>query len=213
MLRMALAADGSEATDDGGGADEGCASGDDVRVRASWWVEQAGGFDRAVCEAAAEAHRELSMRSDRTWGALHATHIAHPVPKLLGFAPGTFPDPPLMPTGGDTNTPCQVATKSNYDLSASATHVSARLLIDMADPAHRFAIITPLGASEIAGSAHVADNLHDWHAGELRWRNWNLAEAVQTARYTATCGTDAPGQRQANVAKDASVRKGDRDLL
>lgn len=153
----------------------------------SWWVAQAGGFDAVVCAAAAGAARELAEKPDRAWGALHATHLAHPLTLNLGFRPGTFLDPaPLLRTGGDTNTPAQVKPKSFHDLTASSTHVSARFVCDCADLAHGSYIITPLGNCEVAGSPFLGNHAHAWNGGEYRKLRWDLDEIRAHAQFRMT---------------------------
>lgn len=154
---------------------------------ASWWVAQAGGFHHVVCSAAAAAERQLAGLADRTWGAMHLTHIAHPLTAALGFRPGSFLDVgPSQPTGGDTNSPCQTSTKSLDDLSASATHVSARVLFDTADLAHSSRIITPTGVCEVAGSEHRSDDTRKWHEGGYRKLRWEMGEIRDNAKYITT---------------------------
>ena len=145
----------------------------------SWWVAVAGGFDRVVCKAAVSAERKLREKADRTWGALHSTHLAHPLTAPLGFPPGTFLDEPCVPSGGDANTLCQIAPKSLADLSASSTHVSARILFDLSDLAHGCQVATPHGVCEVAGSEHRSDCTATWHRGEyskLRWEMRDIRE-------------------------------------
>jgi hypothetical protein len=62
----------------------------------------------------------------------------------LGFKVGTFLDVTPLQFGGDTNTPAQTATTSMEDLSANASHVSARVLFDLSDLAGNSWVITDL---------------------------------------------------------------------
>jgi len=151
-----------------------------------WWVAQAGGFDAAVCTAAAAAEEQLSTLPDRTWGAMHLTQLVHPLTKSLGFKEGTFLDMPPMRTAGDQNTPMQTATRSLDDMSAGATHVSARIVVDCSDIAKRSWIITPLGASETPGSPHHSDETSLWHSGQYLRVLWDMEEIRAAAKYTTS---------------------------
>jgi len=160
----------------------------------SWWVTQAGGFDRLVCMAAAAAERRLAALSDRSWGALHLTHLQHGLTAALGFPPGSFLDISSMPTGGDTNTLCQTATRSLADLSACSTHVSARIVMDLSDLAHKSLVATPLGTSETAGSPHVGGaTCRTWHKGEYTKLRWEMSDIKAAAQYETTFGDGSSG--------------------
>lgn len=152
----------------------------------SWWLAQAGGFDVAVCAAAADAGAELQTLRDPRWGSLHATQLEHPLTGALGFAPGSFLSLPGVRLGGDANTPCQVACRSLADMSAASTHVSARVLFDMADVAHRAYVSTPLGTCEVAGSAHRGDTTDTWARGEYDPIRWDMDEIRRHTKYTTT---------------------------
>ena len=109
----------------------------------------------------------------------------------LRFQPGSFLDvsPREPATGGDTNTPCQTSCKSLDDLTATSTHVSARVIFDTADLTHGCQIITPLGACEVGGSRHLSDDTNMWHHGEFRKLRWDIDEIRAHARYV-TCFAD-----------------------
>lgn len=154
--------------------------------RGSWWLAKAGGFDAAVCTAACAAERLLTEHTDRRWGALHPTHLAHGLTEALGFAPGTFLDMPSRPTGGDANTICQIAPRSLSDMSASSTHVSARVLFDLSDLEHNSYVATPLGTCETAGSPHRADTTDTWHKGEYDPIRWDMDDVRKHTKYKMT---------------------------
>ena len=156
------------------------ARGDDV---GTWWLAQAGGFHVAVCEAACAAEQALAKRKDRRWGALHQTTLAHPLTAALGFEAGTFLDLPCLPSGGDANTPCQIAPASLSDMSATSTHVSARVVFDLSDIAHKSYVSTPLGTCEVAGSSHRADTTQAWHKGDYDPIRWEMDDIREHTKY------------------------------
>ena len=91
-----------------------------------------------------------------------------------------------MPSGGDCNTPCQTATKSLTDMTAAATHVSARVLFDLSDLPHKSFVSMPLGTCEVAGSPHVGDTTSTWHSGEFHPIRWDLEDVRANTKYATT---------------------------
>ena len=157
-----------------------------------WWVTEAGGFDSVVCTAAASAQAFVDAQRDPSWGLHHTTTLFHPLTAALGFKVGTFLDVTPLQFGGDTNTPAQTATTSMEDLSANASHVSARVLFDLSDLAGNSWVITPLGVCEIAGSPYQSNNTPLWHGGEYRKLLWRLEDIHASTKHTTTFGHDRP---------------------
>ena len=153
-----------------------------------WWVTEAGGFDSVVCTAAASAQAFVDAQRDASWGQQHTTTLSHSLTAALGFKVGTFLDVKPLRFGGDTNTPAQAATHSLEDLSANASHISARVLFDLSDLAGNSWVITPLGICEVSGSPYQSDNAPLWHRGEYKKLLWHLGDIRAAAKYTATFG-------------------------
>ena len=151
-------------------------------------MTEAGGSDSVVCTAAASAQAFVDAQRDPSWGLHHTTTLFHPLTEALGFRVGTFLDVTPLHFGGDTNTPAQTATTSMEDLSANASHVSARVLFDLSDLAGNSWVITPLGVCEIAGSPYQSDNTPLWHRGEYKKLLWHLGDIRASAKYTDTFG-------------------------
>ena len=176
MLHAALRPAGDDGKDGKGGEERS----------GTWWLTQAGGFNVAVCAAAAEAEAQLERLNDRSWGALHQAVFKHPITASLGFAPGSCLDVIAGPSGGDTNTPRQASIASPTDLSATGSIASARILLDMADLERGARAVTPLGVCEVAGSPHLSDNTESWHRGEYQPLRWTMEDIRAATKYTTT---------------------------
>lgn len=144
-----------------------------------WWLEQAGGRDKAVNEAVRKASAQLQKLGGKNWrtspraawGKLHTCHFMHSFTKNLGFPPGSPPfDLPSVEAGGDTNTIAQAGVKSPTDMTATVTNISLRVVFNLAnldDPATN-RIIIPLGQSGQFNSRHYGDQREMWASGQLR---------------------------------------------
>jgi len=145
-----------------------------------WWLDQAGGKDRAVSMALSAAVvklRGLAGRRDWQgsnairWGKIHMAHFVHPIATNLGLSPGT---PPLQPPShewmGDTNTINQACPLSLTDLTATGSMVSLRVMYDLSDLSNAATnrAILPLGQSGQFHSPHFFDQNALWREGRLK---------------------------------------------
>lgn len=163
--------------------------------RGSWWMEQAGGKDKAVNAAVRAAVARLeqlagknwSQSSQCAWGKLHVKHIQHTISKGLGLPPGTQPlDLPSHEPGGDTNTINQAAITGINDLSATGgSQASLRVIWDLANLASGCRMVIVPGESGQFNSPHYGDQLPIWSAGQLRPVR-TTDEAIQTNTSSST---------------------------
>jgi penicillin amidase len=93
------------------------------------------------------------------WGRLHTITFAHPLGQVKPldrlFNRGPYP------TGGDTDTVCQMAFAPGKPYAATSWSPSVRLVVDMADTQSGL-FVHPSGQSGHPGSAHYADMIQPW---------------------------------------------------
>jgi penicillin amidase len=146
----------------------------------SWWIEKAGGKEKVLLDSLKQTMSWLrqELGDDMTkwqWGKLHKAIFPHSLglkkPLDQVFNRGGYP------IGGDTDTPCQTAYKTEEPYDNNAWAPSFRQIIDMGDLSHSLAIAPP-GQSGRLGSPHYDDLIYPWLEGEYHPMLW-LKEDIQ----------------------------------
>jgi len=150
----------------------------------SYWIAAGGGLNAVLGTAIFRGLRQLKGYSNRQWGHLHPTTFPNKFTTALKMSPGTGFDLPSLPTGGDTNTPCQRKIKSLDDLSASSSNISLRFVADMSDLRHGCSIITPVGQCAVLGSPFYGQDVEKWYKGEMRKVNWVEEDVRAAAKFS-----------------------------
>lgn len=148
----------------------------------SWWIEGAGGRQKALTSALKKAVAYLrdefgAQPSAWGWGKLHKILFAHSMsiqpPMDRVFNIGAFP------IGGDGDTVCQTAYLPENPYDNNAWSPSFRQIIDMGDLPGALASVPP-GQSGHLGSPHYDDLAVPWLEGKYFNVLWTR-EAVEGA--------------------------------
>lgn len=140
----------------------------------SWWVKQAGGWEKVLTTSIKQAIAWLRSNlgpevEDWRWGRIHRAIFPHalgaqkPLDRVFNRGP--------FPIGGDTDTPCQTAMHPHDPYDNKAWAPSFRQVIDLGDLAQSEAIIPP-GQSGHLGSPHYDDFAMPWLKGEYHPLLW-----------------------------------------
>jgi penicillin amidase len=101
--------------------------------------------------------------ADWRWGALHEVRFAHPLAFFPRLAAGALPSAPI---GGSPFAPNQQRFGTALPPFGAVVGAGVRMVVDLADPDHLHVTLST-GESGDPESAHFADQLPRWLAGEL----------------------------------------------
>ncbi len=131
---------------------------------ASWWVQQAGGYESWVTRSLEEAlgWMRANLGEDEgcwAWGNFHQVNFEHPLgaqkPLDQVFNRGPFP------IGGDTDTPCQTAMSPGSPYDNRAWSPTFRQIVDMSDLSKSLSMHPPGQSGQLA-SPYYDDLAEPW---------------------------------------------------
>jgi penicillin amidase len=150
----------------------------------SWWMQQAGGREAVLTRSLKQAIAWLrsTLSADQTqwqWGQLHRVMFPHalalqkPLDRVFNRGP--------YPSGGDTDTVCQVAMLPGDPYDGKAWVPTYRQIVDLGDLSRSQWIYAP-GQSGQLGHPHYDDLIDLWRKGEtipMLWTREQVEEAAE----------------------------------
>ncbi len=149
----------------------------------SWWMQGVGGREALLSRGLQQTVHWLRTEcgpkpSDWQWGRLHRVAFNHPLglqqPLDRVFNRGPYP------IGGDTDTPCQTAMRSEEPYDAHGFAPSFRQIVDLGNLS-RSVVIIPMGQSGHLASAHYDDLIEPWREGEHHPMLWDRGQIEEHA--------------------------------
>jgi penicillin amidase len=148
----------------------------------SWWVQQAGGREALLTRGLKQTIEWLRAKlgadsAGWQWGRLHTVTFPHTLaaqkPLDAVFNRGPYP------SGGDTDTVCQVAYQPDDPYTGKGWAPTYRQVIDLGDLSRSLWVYAP-GQSGQLGSPHYDDLIDAWRTGKLVPMLWTR-EQVEAA--------------------------------
>jgi len=149
----------------------------------SWWVKQAGGYNKLLESSLIQATGWLSKRlgndvSKWQWGKIHRSVFPHamgikkPLDRVFNCGPFAI--------GGDSDTPCQTAMDPGDPYDNKGIMPTFRQIVDLKDLSKSIAIHAP-GQSGQLGSIHYDDLAILWIKGEYYPMLWTRDQIEKEA--------------------------------